>query len=305
MSFIHYRIILKLLSPLHIGNRKSRNLMETREYVPGKTLWGALTARITRDYFGSNPKLYEKVGNFLNENIRFGYLWPSLDGEKPYFPWKYDDFDYLFKFGYMGQPIDYNQKATEEGELYEIEFIAPKTRHNKDVYLIGDLWVKELNYKSEIGIEKINFRKDDVILCLAKDEISLKKVFDSIRLGGETGYGWGRVKVKYFREDDNSKALGGIRAEIINDEVVLILEKGNHLTSHLLAADLSCQEFNFKILSENFIQGSIEPFTGYAYTKEGWNISHPFICFAPGSVVKIDIKVKVSVFGLYLFISKV
>ncbi len=299
MSFIHYCIILKLLSPLHIGKRKSRNLMETREYVPGKTLWGALTARITKDYFGGNPKIYEKVGNFLNENIRFGYLWPSWDGKEPYFPWKYDDFDYLFKFGYMGQPIDYNRKATEEGELYEIEFIAPKTRHNKNVYLIGDLWVKELNYKSEIGIEKINFRNDDVSLCLAKDEISLKKVFNSIRLGGETGYGWGRVRIEYFRENNNGKALGGIRVEIINDEVVLIFKKGNHLTSHILAVDRNGQEFNFKLLSENFIQGSIEPFTGYAYMKKGWHIPRPFICFSPGSVAKTDIMVKVSDFGLY------
>ena len=49
MAWTHYRLKFRLISPLFVGFRRSGNLWETRRYVPGKVLWAALTARLTRD----------------------------------------------------------------------------------------------------------------------------------------------------------------------------------------------------------------------------------------------------------------
>ena len=284
MSFVHYRIVLKLLTPLHIGKRKYRNLMETREYVPGRTLWGALTARVTRDYFAGDPSKYEKIGNFLNQNFRFGYLWPSLDAKTPYFPWEHDDFDYLFKFGYMGQPIDYDRKSTEEGQLHEVEYIGPKTRNGSQVYFIGDLWVKK-DIHSENGNEEAK-------ITINSRDLSLKDVFDSLQLGGERGYGWGRVKCEKL-ENTGGNTIYEAKYELSEDEVILRFKEDSFLPAHALAADWTTE--NGAISKE--ISGPIEPLTGYEF-KGGWNLVSPPICYVPGCKITSEMKAKVGVYGI-------
>ena len=54
MVWTIYRVTLKLTSPLHVGWKKIGNLMITRPYVTGRTLWGALTARLVRDKKNTN-----------------------------------------------------------------------------------------------------------------------------------------------------------------------------------------------------------------------------------------------------------
>ena len=282
MSFVHYRVVLKLLTPLHIGKRKYRNLMETREYVPSRTLWGALTARITRDYFNGDANKYEIVGEVLNQNLRFGYLWPSLDGESPYFPWEHDDFDYLLKFGYMGQPIDYDKKSTEEGQLHEVEFIGPKTRKGDQVYFIGDLWIKEdIHSKDGGGGIKITINSKDILL---------QNVFDTLQLGGERAYGWGRVKRRVkcpsLKKLENAKAPGEIDFEN-GEEVVIKFKRGDRITAHALAVNSS------------YISGEIEPLSAYRLTKENkWKLISPPICFVPGSKINEDCKMVIGSSGI-------
>ena len=323
MSFAHYRIVLQLLSPLHIGKRKYGNLMETREYVPGRTLWGALTGRITRDYFGGAPNKYEEIGEELNKNLRFGYLWPGLkklENEKDkknsseefdvYFPWRIsdknsnkeersegqnsdlnrsikfiykfispDDFDYLFKFGYMGQPLDYAQKSTEEGQLHEVEFIGAKTRDDRQVYLIGDLWIKN----------EFLANKDNGEVKIFSKTVQLKRVFNSLQVGGERGYGWGRVKVEKFEKIENASALGGAEVEYSQNEVILKFKKDQRITAHALAARWVLDNDKKEILEsveEGKIEGPIEPLTGYQLRKNNeWFVANPPVCYVPGSKI--------------------
>ncbi len=314
MSFKHYRVILRLLSPLHIGKRKYRNLMETREYVPGRTLWGALTARITRDYFDGKSDFYKKIGEFFHQHLRFGYLWPSLDGQTPYFPWKHDAFDYLFKFGYMGQPIQADKKATEEGQLHESEFIAPVTRDNRKVYLVGDLWIK-----SDILVNE-----SEGVVRLEGRSVPLGKVFSNLQLGGEKGYGWGRVECEKLEPTNGEKAIGNVdfiykevrdkdeepEVKAVREEIVLKFNEGQHITAHALAAEwelpykddskhVSNKESQPLIPASNKeVQGPIEPLTGYEYRGEYSLISNPPICYEPGSKVTSPIVLTVGKFGI-------
>ena len=286
MNFVHYRIILRLLSPLHIGKRKYRNLMETREYVPGRTLWGALTARITRDCLSGASGMYRIVGDKLTERLRFGYLWPSLDGQTPYFPWKHDDFDYLFKFGYMGQPIQADKKATEEGQLHESEFIAPTTRDNRKVYLVGDLWIK-----SDILVNE-----SEGVVHLEGRSVPLRKVFSNLQLGGEKGYGWGRVKYEKLEPTNGEKAIGDVDFSYENGEVLLEFRKDQHLTAHALAAEWKVSpDGNLSPIPGEEVQGPVEPLTGYEYQTL---ISNPPICYVPGSKIATDVKLRIGDYGI-------
>jgi len=55
MSWHVWQWEFMLAGPLHIGFGKVMHFFQTRLYVPGKTLWGAVTAKLTpalglRDY---------------------------------------------------------------------------------------------------------------------------------------------------------------------------------------------------------------------------------------------------------------
>src|SRR3990172_6355082 len=89
MSWNVYDIAFRLISPLHIGYRKVSNLQQTRGYVPSKTLWAALTARLTGDtIYRAQRKDYEHVGEKINRHIRFSYFYPSLNKCTQCFTWE-------------------------------------------------------------------------------------------------------------------------------------------------------------------------------------------------------------------------
>jgi hypothetical protein len=183
MTWKHYTLVFRLQSPLRIGARETGNLLSTHPYVPGRVLWAALTARVTRNrQQGQRGGAYREIGNDLQDNIRFGYLWPSLDGQTPFYPWQDPaEFDYLFLNSYVSTALDYHKQSALEGSLHEAEYIAPYTRRGGAVCLTGSLWVKD------------GYAFDD---C----ENALKH----IQLGGERRYGWGRVSLDTFSPTTNN-----------------------------------------------------------------------------------------------------
>jgi len=294
MSWKHYRLVFRLKSPLHIGYRKIGNLMQTRRYVPGKVIWGALTARLTRmSGQGSDAEAYKEVGESLIQHFRFGYLWPAYEGKEgdipiePVYPWDLEErrgknhFDYLFLHSYAGTALDPAGAGAEEGALHHTEFIAPVARNGKPVYLVGDLWVKE-----PISDGRIEGWKD---------------ALDRLQLGGERSYGWGRVNCAKLEETPGG-ALSGTKVELTEDDVILKLEKSAFLTAHALAADWQFENGNngkrlFKAMSNGKISGPIEPLTGYEFRGE-WRLSFPPICYAPGCRVSDGVYVKIGIYGI-------
>jgi hypothetical protein len=165
MTWTAYQVTLRLITPLHCGLRKVGNVQQTRPYLSGRNLWGALTARLTRDLPGSS---YAGVGNELDEVLGFSYFYPTTDPTAiTLWPWDSAQFAGTFLGSYATTALQDGHKA-EEGSLHEVEFIAPSTRIGQQVYLLGYIFEKNPRYNWQTTLNRL-------------------------QLGGERGYGWGKV----------------------------------------------------------------------------------------------------------------
>jgi len=184
MSPTAHRIVFRLCAPLHSGWRKLGNLQQTRPYVTGRMLWGALTARLVRD--ANNGANYGEVGQNIDEGFpAFSYFYPSVNPKKVEL-WPWDDpelFSWLFLGSYASTALRDGHSA-EEGMLHETEYIAPRTRDDRPVYLIGYLLEPSGKFQSE-----------------------WHQALSRLQLGGERGYGWGRLAVECGPEK-NKKLFG-------------------------------------------------------------------------------------------------
>ena len=169
MAWKLYALTFRVKAPLHIGKRKIGNLMQTYPYVTGRTMWGALTAAITRKKY-SNPEKekFKKVGEMLFPS----YFYVTEGPQKgPGFPWNDPDhFSYKFLDVRAAIATEGGAKTAAEGMLYQSEFIAPYTREGKPVYLTGYLATEE------------------------KEE-NLREWIRRIQVGGELSYGWGILEL--------------------------------------------------------------------------------------------------------------
>ncbi len=265
MAWTHYRLKFRLISPLFVGFRRSGNLWETRRYVPGKVLWAALTARLTRDRgLGNRGEAYVTTGANVHGGFRFGYLWPSLDGAEPYLPWEHADFDYQLLHSFVSTSVDVARSAALEGSLHETEYIAPRTRTGDPVYLVGDLWVASAS---------------------SITEHEWRSTLANLRLGGELKYGWGRVELTGC--DPASEALGGFAVTYAGDQVRLSLGSGQRITQHAYATGTEAVPG---------LSGSIEPLVGRERTPTGYQLTQDVrIAYKPGCSVSATEGVTVAV----------
>jgi len=253
MSWQRYDLVFRLLTPLHIGWRKTSNLLQTRGYVPGKNQWAALTARLTREYGnGAEGGCYREIGKQVQQHFRFSYLYPARsdgDGYKVHYPWE-ADFDYLFLGSYASAALDYTSQSAADSLLHEAEFVAPRTRDDRPVYLAGTVYART----------PLPTRLD-----------KWQNVLDKLQFGGEQCYGWGRVRRIMCQQDE---AYGG-------DEPKVQLAKNDPITAHLKAEGTTG------------VTGPIEPLIGWERNnkkgKPRWTLSkEAIICYAPGAVVTAE-----------------
>ncbi len=194
MEWHIYRVALRLEAPLHIGRGKISYLQRTRPYVPGRTLRGALVSRLARQprEYATPGDPYHKTGQTISQYMAFTYFFPALKStqkaESPYqpiFPWK-PDFRRRFLSSYAGTALAYPQQTAAHGLLREIEYIAPYTRDTGEpVYLLGYIFVDEAHIKPKT--------------------YDWQSALHRIQLGGERGYGWGKVGRPDVRKIEQSQ----------------------------------------------------------------------------------------------------
>ena len=285
-NYTPYKVVLKLLSPLHIGERKIGNLMQTRDYVPGRLIISALTATIAKKIAGESvdDDLIKNIGSKLRELLAVEYFWPTANDLNEN-PWEIEqeEFDYLFKFSYASQAIDFSKNSTEQDTLHEVEYIGPHTRDGDQVYLIGTIWILDSHNKLE---------QNDVKLIIKgfQKEFSLKNLLDAVQIGGERNYGWGKVKVEKLEKNINSKN------ENCNGRPCVEFKPKSILRAHILADEQS----------QKVIDGPIEPFVSRVWRNHpGAEPKYSHIYFVPRSRLKQKAKFEIQFGGVLKLIASI
>lgn len=280
MNWKTYQLVFRLCSPMHIGHRKVGNIQRTYPYVTGRVLWGALTARLTRQKAGNQPatssSFYEKVGKALHQQIAFTYFFPTThcEGKVEIWPWD-NDFQHSYLHSYSSTALYYPMQSAAEASLHEVEYISPYTLNDgRPVYLSGYLFVQQDEILNELQVAA-----------------------EHLQLGGERCYGWGLVKKEKFTEC-NSDVLFD-QCTVAMDEgwpPVLRLKKEQRLLAHTLAIQEPSQAVSFSVA------GSIEPLLGRETKTDGrWgaHVSQASICFTPGSSLKDDASFQIGPYGVW------
>lgn len=291
MTWQVYRLVFRLESPLHIGWRKTGNLMQTRYYVPGRAWWGAVTASLTRWMGGID---YPAVGEWVSDRLRFGYFFPAEDPTKPFYP-QYTvekqagivygkdklleaEFERRFLSSLASTAIAAEANASEEGSLHEVEFIKPSLSLNQAVYLVGHLFVGP--------DENVKVKDDDIEI----NGISLfTQVIASLQIGAERRYGFGRV------------SLCRDQCKLVND---IFDYKLNPQNSGYSITVSSTQQplFAHAITKNQRLNGTIEPLVSREWAHEngpGRQITLLGLYYAPGSVTATETTFVIGRYGIW------
>lgn len=271
MTWTAYKVTFELQSPLHVGWRKSGNLQQTRPYLTGRNLWGAITARLTRDPCSNHDSRdYDGMGKQVDRFLAFSYFYPSTAPEKVCL-WSWEDndkFSWEFMSSYASTALS-DGRSKEDASLHETEFIAPRSRtEGKQVYLLG--------YIFEKNNCKLNW-------CAA---------ITRLQFGGERNYGWGRTRLISCKEDTTGTFFERYSLDC-NDTQPIITATGSDtpLLAHTIADSI-----------HQIQQGVIEPLVGLTTTSDGKFGKTPSeveICWTPGSTAKAKTAFLVKEKGLW------
>lgn len=266
MMWKMHKVVFRLLTPLHVGDVKLGNVQRARHYVTGKALWGALTARLTRDCPELNGD-YVAVGNRVNDQLAFSYFYPAVNEKVDPFPWdNADEFAWRYLNTYASTALDYGRNSAEEGSLHETEFIAPRTRDGAAVNLVGYIFERE-------G-------------CTLKWQAAL----DRLQLGGKRTYGWGRVKRDSGPESAQS-FWDGWTVDLDQPRPVL---RTNGTAPVLYAHTITT--------AESDAMGRVEPLVGRetrAADAHGREFPRAQICWMPGARMRAAVPAQIDGDGVW------
>ena len=200
-----YKLVFKQNQPIHVGSAKWGVVNETDIFIPGSTMWGALTNLYLQDKKseintnGENKlkeigKYFETISNFF----------PSFDGKTPLQPTyqkgefgyfcKYkeefiseDEFRFRFVDTLVQTAIEPITREAKDESLHEIDYILPKPKQKLENFKDSLYWVGVIQINN--GLE--NFLK------------GIKNIF----VGADVRYGYGElelIKCESLEKEDKS-----------------------------------------------------------------------------------------------------
>ncbi len=269
-----YKLVFHLRSPLHIGYRVTENIQYTRRYVLAKTIWGALTAAISKS---REDRGYDQLVEDLKAHLRFSYFYlcEQENGEDAMLP-KYGDggltfghypkerFEQRFVDSYASTAIDPASKTAQEKSLHEIEILTDYCRDEQHtpVFLIGYVF------------EQID--SDGSEWATRLEDHDWKRHIRDIRLGGERKYGFGRLDLIVLDLlPEGASLFGRYETDLKNPETpVVCVSKAKPFPAHVLMNQSLC-----------IIQGETEVLVSretLQLDKWGGHVTKPLSCFCPG-----------------------
>lgn len=290
MGWKAFQIIFRVRSPVHIGWVTVGNLQRTRPYITGRVLWGAITARISRDSLTGLPTKadsapYQETGEKVHKQLRFTYFYPALKNGNQYtlaWPWKDPAlFRSRFLSSYASTALNYPSQDAAEGTLHETEFLSPYCLDTAEpVFLMGYIFEQENSPESWHN--------------------AWQSALQRLQLGGERNYGWGRIERCEIQKLDDGQTLFGSQAKLIleGEQVIIQLLEGHYLLAHTMAQAFPAM-------------GDVEPFVGREWRSNqsrhhqiGQHVEFSGICFTPGSVTTQKVEVKIGNFGIWSKVSQ-
>jgi hypothetical protein len=201
-------LILQLESGLHMGYLKLGNIQRTRLYITGRSIWGALTARLTRL---SDRYDYGKTGEMVNEHLAWSYFFPALKykndeilGLLPFYKvtglyyklvnlkngetldnLEARQVEQALLYSVNSTALDYINRTAQDQSLHEVEFISPR--------LLTSLLTGQIQKGSPVYFCGYVFStKDAESNIYVKD---WKEAFKFLQFGGERSYGGGLMTI--------------------------------------------------------------------------------------------------------------
>jgi len=245
MSNQWFELTFKQIEPINIGQGGWGVVNETRIFIPGITMWGALT----NAYFKETGKHYKDIKNIFEQISCF---YPKIDGKVLYPNYKNGEFhlgdisesEFRQKYvkNFTSTAINPTSLNAKDESLHEIDLIYP--------YNIE--WVGYINCKKEYLDEYLDEKKEI-----------------KIYIGGDARYGFGLMEFtkKDSKKDYNFELIKGIyKNEHDNIEHETILK--NYL-------EFKNQEF----------EGELEILPEFDFTKGQKTIKNAKYYITPGSKI--------------------
>jgi hypothetical protein len=270
-------VALRLGGPLHVGLRPTGNLKQTRRYVVGRAIWGAIVERAAKWHGAKSNADFWGFQQQVTRCLRFSYAYPSDSASAVHvWPWgdQQDEFDWLFLQSYTSTAL-VDGRTKEDGSLHETECIGPLTREGKPVYLLFHLWsLACADDSTEPGVRE-----------WLTETVHQAAFWTSASLGGERSYGWGRISSAHVVK---LSANGGSLFERSGwfwsyDEagfprVRADVDRGSPGTEIRALAHAVGGSFD----------GRLEPLTGRSTVdgKFGQSIPPPVGCHVPGAILR-------------------
>jgi len=182
MNKIWYKIKFRQKTPIHIGTLNNYGVLsETRLFIPGCTMWGALVNKYGK-MNGGNDEDYERGKNLFESITCF---FPKIEGSGLLFPCyikgKYSFGSYseemlrlVLTDVYVSTSIKPETLSAKDESLHETEILLPKLKGKepRQVY-----WEGLLAIDRQMVEEVLGFFKEDL----------------EIVVGGDTRYGFGNL----------------------------------------------------------------------------------------------------------------
>ncbi len=198
-----YKLIFRQLQPIHIGQGRFGVLGQTRIFIPGWTMWGALTKAFNIKEgvsLDENQDLFDTITNFFptfdSEGNHDNILFPHYqDGYFCLGEYREDHFRAEFCEVFMSTAVQPISRQAKDASLHELEFILPKSKTEKlQLYWVG--WIQIEN-------------KEDLP--------------DEIFIGGDRRYGFGLLKLEKVdaAKPPEDKSIWFIEYSLAKDNVKL------------------------------------------------------------------------------------
>jgi hypothetical protein len=187
-----YKLIFKQNQPIHIGSTKWGVVNKTEIFIPGWTMWGALTKAYNifkQVPLSANQNLFETITCFYpyikdcnNPHAEFNPLLPKYkDGAFHLDDYLEDEFKFKFVDTFVSTAILPESRQAKDESLHELELLLPKSKDgNNEIYWIG-----------LVALENKNIINDFLKVGL--------KIF----IGADAKYGFGELELMYLVEEKN------------------------------------------------------------------------------------------------------